>query len=511
MTSFLTIALISLAVATFFSRHLLLQKTLLTVSTVFVFGEIMNGFQADASLEMIRWSIYGIIGVSFLLALIPVLKVRYLLAVVPLIALIPLGAKALFFDFELEWSLPIALLPFFGALVPLVAKLKSNYAQKWFQADVLQVEQAFIVSLLAVLLFVSFFLASYFGVVLLTVGFLSTAFIRPSMYQFTLVFSLLILAWVCYLSQTSTLISNQLLKGNVLMGIVGGGVALLWMRAFSKSSKAKWLGILLPALLLFGMVFLGKLNEHFGGMMSLMGIFVGFALGFLLAPQTELAEMKATIFALPLVMMGLSQPINTYLTPVKLETKSLIDKPVSADKTTKPGIFDLPAIALETTMNGNWKSDLELSKVEFELGPDGNKTSGAFKDFAVKLNMENGKPSTLSVDFKSASLTTFNDLRDESVLGDDYLKTAKFPAIAFKSESIVAKEDRFVATGNLEFLGNKEAVDVEFKFVGTEQKAGATYLVFVGKSLVDRTKFGMKSDAKIGNEVSITFEIAVKQ
>jgi polyisoprenoid-binding protein YceI len=109
----------------------------------------------------------------------------------------------------------------------------------------------------------------------------------------------------------------------------------------------------------------------------------------------------------------------------------------------------------------------------------------------------------------SKDLTTFNDLRDESVLGDGYIKADKFPQISYQSKSIQRKGDRYVVTGELELLGFKKQVDLEMKCIAEKKVDGKSVLVFVGNGELNRTFFGMKSDSKIGDVVHLDFEITL--
>ncbi len=204
--------------------------------------------------------------------------------------------------------------------------------------------------------------------------------------------------------------------------------------------------------------------------------------------------------------------MNSWLTPPKLETKTLLEPTTSSESNQaekKSDVLEIPAVQLDNSWEGTWKSVSESSKLEFELGPEGGKTQGAIKEARVTMKLDkDGNPTELVVKMKTSNVTTFNDLRDESVLGEGYLNAEKYPKISYSSSKIEKQNDRFLIEGTLDFLGQSHSVSLEAKLAAKGEKNGKKYVVLVGKSLVDRTKHGMESDAKIGDLVEVNFEVA---
>jgi polyisoprenoid-binding protein YceI len=192
-----------------------------------------------------------------------------------------------------------------------------------------------------------------------------------------------------------------------------------------------------------------------------------------------------------------------------LKVETLLDNSEN-QSTAKKDVMDIPAIALSAGDAGAWKSIAANSKLEFEVGPPASRTAGAIKDFSVDIQLDKaGVLNSLDVKMKCNSLTTFNDIRDESVLGDEFIKCEKYPEITYRSREIQKMGEDYKIIGDLEFGGEKAEVVLDLRFVSKVNKDGDEVLVFVGKSMVDRTKHGMTSDSKIGDLVDITFEVAV--
>ena len=163
-------------------------------------------------------------------------------------------------------------------------------------------------------------------------------------------------------------------------------------------------------------------------------------------------------------------------------------------------------------MKGNWKSALEASKVEFQLGPEGSVTKGGLEEFKIDLRLNDaGEPEKLNVVIPTAKVSTFNPMRDESVRGAGYLNAPAFPKITFIAKRITKEGDQYIAYGDFELLGEKAPLKVDLRMVATGTDKGKQYLVMVGQATFDRTKHGMRSDEKIGNKVTVTFEVEFRK
>jgi polyisoprenoid-binding protein YceI len=279
------------------------------------------------------------------------------------------------------------------------------------------------------------------------------------------------------------------------------------MQSYTSKSTRVLLSVLLPMLVLVGLVCLGIFNQNFGGIPVIVGALIGSSIVLLVTNSSVFSFV-----GLPFMLIGMSLPFVQLLTPEKLVSKSMLTIEPTNEIPKESYFSSAKAIPLSAENAGKWKSKLANSKVTFELGPDGNKTEGAFTDYEVTLAIdEKGKPTNLAVALKLTSLTTFNDLRDESVLGADYIDAEKNESASYSSTNIQAEGDHFIVSGNLSFLGITESIPLTLKFLAATKKGGKDFLVFIGESTVDRTAHGMKSDAKIGDNVKVSFEIALEK
>lgn len=495
-------------VALLFQNNQFVQRISASLGAIGVSCLLLSGFATDASVPLIHFSLIALVLSAFTVSLFRSKWFKYTGLVATLIALLPIGARVNYFDFEIAWTINIALLPFLGALIPFLSKLKAHYAEKWFAGNGVQFEIAVQLLYTGLMVFAATFSAGYFGVFLVGLGWLASGLVFKDNRELNGGLVFLSLAWGFYLVKSTELAPDALLRGNLFLGIFAGASMIPWMQSYTSKSKRVLLSVLLPMLVLVGLICLGIFNQNFGGIPVIVGALIGSSIVLLVTNSTVFSFV-----GLPFVLIGLSQPFVHLLTPEKLASKSMLSVEIDEKTVPKESFFSTAkAIPLSDAQAGKWKSKLANSKLTFELGPDGNKTEGAFTDYDVTLAVDDkGNPSTISVTLKLASLTTFNDLRDESVLGSDYVNVAKYKTATYQSTTIKAEGDHFLVDGTLTFMGVSETVPLNIKFLASGKETGKDYLVFIGESAVDRSAHGMRSDAKIGDVVKVSFEIAVEK
>jgi polyisoprenoid-binding protein YceI len=297
--------------------------------------------------------------------------------------------------------------------------------------------------------------------------------------------------------------SVELSSGKVLAGVVlAGGIALL-MNTLSRARKNKlWsnvislgLAFLAPIILIIG----GTQNVQFGGTDAFVGLLIGFALTTMFGINIKKnisvfgIYMVLGLVLIPLTSVDEAQTTLSTMTKVKGES--------STEKMSSP--MGLAGKAVD--QNGSFNIIKENSKIVFELGPKNGRTKGAINALVGSFNIENNFPS-MKVELDIASLTTFNDIRDESLMSDMYFNSVKFPKMTFTSKSAILSGDVYELQGEFEMLGMKKNQIVKMKYLGSKDGQ----MNFVGEGSLDRTEFGMTPDSKEGNIVDFMFEVSVK-
>jgi polyisoprenoid-binding protein YceI len=134
-----------------------------------------------------------------------------------------------------------------------------------------------------------------------------------------------------------------------------------------------------------------------------------------------------------------------------------------------------------------------------------NKVSGTFT-----LDGDLAK-SKVDITVAADSIYTADKKRDEHLKGPDFLNTAQFPTITFKSTAVKAEGDKYSVTGDLELHGVKKPVTAVFELVGTGKHMmdDKQFLAgFLGDLTIKRTDFGMdKMVGPAGDDVHLTISV----
>ncbi len=141
--------------------------------------------------------------------------------------------------------------------------------------------------------------------------------------------------------------------------------------------------------------------------------------------------------------------------------------------------------------------------VNFKLNEDDVKGTIKGVDAEIDFNPTDFSKSTIKTVVKVNNLTTFDSKRDEHLMSADFFEEKKYPTIQFVSKSISKAENGFVAKGKLTMKDKSHDVSVPFRF--EENKAGEA--IFKGEMTVMPNKFGVISDKKSKETVSISVEI----
>lgn len=419
------------------------------------------------------------------------------------------------YDFSFS-DIPILCLPIYGTLAYPIAKFISALFSKLLginQTNAL--EQIALVFFVGFSAFIGSFFASNFGVLLISIGFISYSFYRQDAclsgrqgFKNTGI-ALLFLSMIHYFMHLVSLETADLSFGKTIEGIFFGGFAVLFVHTLSSAKKhltlALLFGIALTLFVLFGLLMLHTQKTDLGGMDAFVGSIVGISLALVLLPEFALAEMifgfviAGGIFFGPMI-------INQ---EEKLNTKISING-INQDKSGEENVnnpFDLKGLPLDSII-GVYRINEKTVQLNFRLGPNGGVTKGALKSFSGKVNISsNVLNSSFTIELPLSQLTTFNKIRDESLMEDEYFQSDKYPTMSFTSNKLQIAEDGYEINGTFKMLGVSNPLTIKFKYIGMFESYGKKAPVLVGKSSIDRTLFGMTPDSKEGNIVEFEFKV----
>lgn len=487
----------------------IIQKTAILILSVAMINSMLPGFAEDDPQNMLVLFLVGIVAIGWLFALVSFRFGAIIAALGSLIFLLSAGLNATYFGFEIHFSGILLFLPLLGALGPLILPWKAQFLEKWTGVNAEKTVGAGLAFYAGLLAFFAVFQAGFLGLTLVATGWMAVALTNRTYRMENGAFALLAMGFVVVLLKTNTHIDDALLRGNFLMGLIAGTGAITWINAVKDAKKMRWpLLFLVPLLVVTAFVMMGIANENFGGIPTYAGAIIGSALGLIARSKFP------TAIGFVALLLAISPLVEQRFQPVELPKKTSRLEVNDAKQTPEKqaSVLDVPAVATDATMAGNWKSALEASKVDFELGPQESRTKGSISEFDVQLKMgQNGEPEQLKVAIPTGKITTLNPMRDESVLGSGYIDAKKFPKTGFTATSIKKEGEVYLAEGTFEFRGKKQALTVRLKFAAKGAEKGKSYLVMVGETAFDRTKFDMRSDPKIGNVVDVRFEIELRK
>lgn len=491
-----------------------LTTILLIVFTTLIGFTQLNSLEKPTYGFMIVPIIYLFLNFAFAnIKKIEALKWKFIFPLVlTAIFLIAAGIQINFNEYVLELSsLSSLFLIGFGALIIPIAGLKVKIVAKPFQiVNKDQLEHAVVILLVGIGMFISSFFASYFGVYLFAFGFLVSTFYQNNTYQNTVGFILLFSCLNLFLSLAGFNVLDLSL-GKSAEGLLFGAALYLLMKSMLSARKYKRIAIgvalLLVVLVMSGLMLIGTQKADFGGVDSFLIALLALSFGFVLEVKGQMGvALVSLLMGLGSVLVPLT--INSEETEADKTTLSPIAATKESKIKEKKSLFESKGISLDSII-GNYSINPKTAQLNFELGPKGGRTKGAFNnvtgDIQIKTKLSN---STFSVDLPVNELTTFNKYRDESLMDVGYFNVKKFDKMTFKTSTLIAKGDGYEMQGAFTMLGVVKNIAVQVKYIGKSINGKP---ILVGKSSLDRTEFGMKPDPKEGNVVDFEFSVELLQ
>jgi|TARA_R110000737_G_scaffold140765_1_gene171538 polyisoprenoid-binding protein YceI len=399
-------------------------------------------------------------------------------------------------------SIPVLLLPLFGASVVPIADVKEKVLGDFFKIDFKNrrgFSRSVYFLLFGMFILVAHFIASYLGVALFALGFGASLFYgKKSAALWNMFLALLAITVIGHFAKEAKITESSLLLGRVLAGIFISGFIALIINTLQRARKNEKLGTLLSwFLLLFlpSMLILAVTqNINFGGGDAYIGILVGFAISACFGINTRKNDTVLSIYiAIGILLLPLTinkeEEEMSKISVTKVEGK-VVEDPFELD-------------SKEIDLTGEYKISESNSQLTFELGPTGGRTKGAFKTIDGVFNFD--KENSIQVQLPIKSITTFNSYRDESLMEETYFFEEKYPSVQFMSTSFLSTNTGYELKGDFTMMGKTKELVLEMKYLGIGKDSKNP--VFIGRSSLNRVDFGMKSDPKEGNVVDFQFKV----
>ena len=426
------------------------------------------------------------------------------IVVVPILMLIPHEVERYNFMYATEY--PILVVMALAFFLHDLAHLKALYFAKFFGGESSHHERSFEYLWAGIVIFGAYFFGGPVGLLVIACSFAAGDFFREKSALGQTSAFLLLATLPLILSVGEVLAVDITLGKNILglfVGIFGGRI----VTQISKERPAfiaQRIGFsVLFTGILAALAYFGTIKSDLGGMDSYVAGMIGFAIVFFTNGQ----HSNALLIAPLLIATGVKVAELTLNT----EELALSTLPVEGNQKsqgrgkeaeTAPSVFDQKGLSWSELV-GEYRIDPSHAQVTFQLGPKGGITKGAIKQFSgtVRVDSEIEK-SRFDINLPLNQLTTFNAYRDESLVEETYFNVSKFPDMRFEAKSMSSLNDAMTLKGFFMLRGVRLPLNVDVKYVG-KSESGAP--IIVGKSTIDRTKFGMKPDAKEGNVVTFEF------
>ncbi len=168
-----------------------------------------------------------------------------------------------------------------------------------------------------------------------------------------------------------------------------------------------------------------------------------------------------------------------------------------------------------------WEIDAAHSSAQFSIRHLMiSNVRGEFVTMSGAVHVDDADPTKSVVEgtIDAASIDTRNAKRDEHLRSPDFLDTAKFPTITFKSKRIEKAGTGWKIVGDLTLHGVTREVALDLTDVSPQQKDGRGNVKVGGQATtkINRKDFGIVwnqaldgGGVAVGDEVSITLDVEV--
>ena len=417
-----------------------------------------------------------------------------------------------------------------GAIVPLAFLLVSWLFTKFglsFQHETrfekYGVESAFMFFFLFGVSIAGYFLAGAFGVFVALISFLSSSLLLANLVEFgrnaavPFTLAMILLLPLSALSAAGEADNMSMLQGKVFAGLFLGAMVtvahaavLSWLTSLTGWLKRLLLmkALIIPSVLVAIAGGLYFAYESFGGTESIVAMLVGSALTL---PMTH-GIFPNRNYASTTLLIGTAILLVPYL---KHDTQELSTEIEGLNETTQRIVVvaddgsqkELDILDLNEA-KGSWVANLENSNLNFTLEASGSKTKGKFKSYEADFTVpDTWQSARMKVTIPVKSISTFNAIRDESLLSDAaFFEEAKYPTMSFSFQGVELTEKGYLAQGDFTMKNTTKKVPIAFQFVGKGERNGKEFIVLKGSGTLDRTEFGMTPDPGIGNQVNFEFQ-----
>lgn len=164
---------------------------------------------------------------------------------------------------------------------------------------------------------------------------------------------------------------------------------------------------------------------------------------------------------------------------------------------------------------GNWQLDPYHTQVEFSAKHLSMMTvRGHFAEVSTIADIDPEHPGTSSVSatIQTDSIRTHNQMRDNDLRSPNFLDTATYPVMTFKSTSVqTAGPDQYTLTGDLTIKGVTHPVSLAVTKYGELNDPGMMghRISYGARGQIKRRDFGVGTDMMLDSKLVVSDEIQI--
>jgi len=183
--------------------------------------------------------------------------------------------------------------------------------------------------------------------------------------------------------------------------------------------------------------------------------------------------------------------------------------------------FDAPTAVLED-ITGDYTLDPTHTRLGFSTRHAMVTTvRGQFTEFSGTAHVDSADPAASSVEvtIQVASVDTGVADRDGHLKSPDFFDAEQFPAMTFKSTSVVVEDGNWLVTGDFTIKGVTNPVTIDFEPTGSAKDPfGNTRIGFEGAAVINRKDWGLSWNAAletggvlVSDKIKLEFDISAIQ
>jgi polyisoprenoid-binding protein YceI len=384
---------------------------------------------------------------------------------------------------------------FIASFLPLIVVLKDKVLKNIVKLEIEGATKATTIVLMTIVLFLAHFGAGFIGVLLISSILIAVFAYSDEEFEGPQI-TPLILVYAGHYALASN-IEMDVLQVDILFGLLLGA---FFVYLFSLVHSKTGILLLVISLLLgfgalLGVVYAGSMHPSMGGLDAALALLVGAAI----AGSSREEIFSSTAIASISIALLIAAPFQSDQEEQDVDFEVVTTKVSDTEPQEKIEI-ELDDI---TDLIGDYKINSDSSSVTFVMGKKGE-TKGAFRTIEGAFHFEENVGNvSAKVELDLDNFTTFNKMRDKSLMGSDYFRQDEFPGMTYKAKGLSKMGDNtYELSGEFTMLGSSMEQKVSLMKVKSD---GAIWLI--GDGEIDRTKYGMSPSATEGNVVMFSYKV----